>query len=123
MGESIKEKCLFYNDDDDESGQLRWKTSELMQGFAKQYFGEPSNVKDIEITETKSDLENLAALAEDDRTYKLAQSKSEYLQEIESAVGQLHALAKYASKHNNEKATYLIERSVNEIKAILDDKI
>lgn len=126
---------MWFSDDDLESTNANWKNSEVIRTFAENFIDRKmvekrttqdssSNDSISEVGETGvtslswldsspvSDIE-LAAFAQQVREYE----------ELDLLVESLADLAGESVKYGNEKATYMIERTMEEIRALKSGEV
>ena len=120
----------WFNDDDLESTNAHWKNSEIMRSFVENYLddklAEPTEQKsdvDLDNIITNAALEELGWPADENISiqevvnfYKIAKAN----EELDDVIKTLGNLATESTKYGNEKATYMIERTIEEVRALKD---
>ena len=130
---------IWYNDDDPESQNANWKNSELMKSFADQYFDWQSNVEESKtepINELDEELDRmwrsspLTGVVAGTHVRKTADSdvttndvvkamiEHKATAHLDFFIDSLVDLAAESYKYGNEKATYMIERTMEEVRAL-----
>lgn len=110
---------IWLNDDDPESTNQNWKNSEIMKDFATLYFNnlteqEEQRDNEVPVVTSKLELETEKISTEDVANAYLTRQANEQLDHVIETLGDL---AQESTKYGNETATYMIERTLEDIRA------
>lgn len=116
---------MWFNDDDPEKVQTNWKNSEITKVFAEQYlksFAKDSSDGECECEiESKEEEQEKNSGKESDEVQELVvilEPVALAKKEIDEVIEKLAALAEESMEYGNEKAIYLIERTIDEVRDI-----
>jgi hypothetical protein len=103
---------MWYNDDDIEKKQTNWKNSEVMRIFAEQYLNQEDDKPEEEEEVEEQDCGDAGLM---DKPVKVIVVKEHLRLQLNEVIQKLASLS---SQYGNEKVRYMMERAVDDLKAI-----